>query len=131
MNLLYLRSSLLYLRHKAQAEESHVISVTEFPTYITAADSGKTYSLDSEIAVLVLPARSEVTTAYTITVQCTVINRQVMCANAEVGLGAFYFADEGYDGVSLDSLDAVVTITYDGTYWIATVASGEVYGYYD
>ena len=115
---------------RTRAPTAGVISVTE-PLSVTAADSGKTYSLDSEMASIYLPARGDISAGWTITVQCTVIGRYCVVQAGDVGGGFFSYDDSDYDGVSLDSLDAVATISYNGSQFVATAISGTVKGYMD
>ena len=102
---------------RTRAPTAGVISVTE-PTELSAADSGKTFSLDSLTARIDLPDRSGITEGWTITVHCTVIGRYCVVQPRDVGEGWFQFVGGDADGVALDSLDAVATILYDGTYYI-------------
>ena len=115
---------------RTRAPTAGVISVTE-PLSVTAADSGKTYSLDSEVASIYLPARGDISAGWTITVHCTVIGRYCVVQAGDVGGGFFSYDDSDYDGVSLDSLDAVATISYNGSQFVATAISGTVKGYMD
>ena len=109
---------------------SSAISVTE-PLSVTSADSGKTYSLDSATARIDLPARGDISTGWTITVQCTVTGRYCVVQPSDVGEGFFSYEANDYDGVSLDSLDAAATIAYNGSQFVATAISGSVLGYLD
>ncbi len=113
----------------APQEESAVISVTE-PTILTSADTGKTYSLDGVTARVYFPLRASLTVGWTITVQCTVTMKAAF-AIWESGQGICALGGEPYDGVSLDTADAVATITYDGTYFQAVAVAGTVTGYLD
>lgn len=129
MHMLFMRSSLLLLRRRNGSEPApHVISVTE-PTAITAADSGNTYSLDSETARIVLPYSGTLTTGWTINVQCTVANKDIRCAGGDLGLGVIMMGGEQYDGLILGSLDATVLLEFDG-YFLASIG-GTVTGYLD
>ena len=118
----------LYTRTRAPT--AGVISVTD-PLSITAADSGKTYSLDSVTARIDLPARGDISTGWTITMQCTVTGRYCIVQPSDVGEGFFSYESNDYDGVSMESLDAVATITYNGTQFVAVENSGSVLGYLD
>ena len=109
---------------------SGVISVTE-PLSVTSADSGKTYSLDGLLARIDLPARGDISTGWTITMQCTVTGRYCNVQPGDIGGGFFSYGASNYDGVSLDSLDAVATISYNGSQFVATAISGTVTGYMD
>ena len=109
---------------------SGVISVTA-PLSVTAADSGKTYSLDSETARIDLPARGDISAGWTITMQCTVIGRYCVVQSGDVGAGALQFGGDDYDGILLDSLDATAGVTFSGTIYEITFASGTVTGYLD
>lgn len=128
MHMLFLRSSLLLLRRKNGSETPHVISVTG-PLALTDADSGNTYSLDSETARIVLPYSGTLTTGWTINVQCTVANKDIRCAGGDLGLGVIMMGGEQYDGLILGSLDATVLLEFDG-YFLASI-SGTVTGYLD
>ena len=118
----------LYTRTRAPT--AGVISVTE-PLSVTAADSGKTYSLDSATARIDLPARGDISTGWTITMQCTVIGRYCVVQSGDVGAGALQFGGDDYDGILLDSLDATAGVTFSGTIYEITFASGTVMGYLD
>lgn len=107
---------------------SSAISVTA-PLSVTAADSGKTYSLDSATARIDLPARGDISAGWTITMQCTVTGRYCIVQPGDVGGGFFSYETNDYDGVSLESLDAVATVAYNGSQFVATAISGSVLGY--
>ena len=113
-----------------RAPTAGVISVTA-PLSVTAADSGKTYSLDSETARIDLPARGDISAGWTITMQCTVIGRYCVVQSGDVGAGALQFGGDDYDGILLDSLDATAGVTFSGTIYEITFASGTVTGYLD
>ena len=115
---------------RTRAPTAGVISVTE-PLSVTAADSGKTYSLDGLLARIDLPARGDISTGWTITMQCTVTGRYCNVQPGDIGGGFFSYEASDYDGVSLDSLDAVATISYNGSQFVATAISGTVKGYMD
>ena len=118
----------LYTRTRAPT--AGVISVTE-PLSVTAANSGKTYSLDSATARIDLPARGDISAGWTITMQCTVIGRYCVVQSGDVGAGALQFGGDDYDGILLDSLDATAGVTFSGTVYEITFASGTVTGYLD
>ena len=120
----------LLLRRRRTSPSSSVISVTE-PLSVTAADSGKTYSLDSGMASIYLPVRADISTGWTITMQCTVTGRYCNVQPGDIGGGFFSYESNDYDGVSMESLDAVATITYNGTQFVAVENSGSVLGYLD
>ena len=120
----------LLLRRRRTSPSSSVISVTE-PLSVTAADSGKTYSLDSGMASIYLPVRADISAGWTITVQCTVTGRYCNVQLGDIGGGFFSYESNDYDGVSMESLDAVATITYNGTQFVAVENSGSVLGYLD
>ena len=120
----------LLLRRRRASPSSSVISVTE-PLSVTAADSGKTYSLDSAMARIDLPARGDISAGWTITMQCTVIGRYCVVQSGDVGAGALQFGGDDYDGILLDSLDATVGVIFSGTIYEITFASGTVMGYLD
>ena len=131
MNLMLFRglaSRLLLSKRKVKEEPPAVISATE-PTAITAADSGNTYSLDSETARIVLPYSGTLTTGWTIKVQCTVVNKDIRCAGGDLGLGVIMMGSEQFDGLILGSLGATVLLEFDG-YFLASI-SGTVTGYWD
>ena len=107
----------LLLRRRRASPSSSVISIT-VPTELFAADSGKTFSLDSGMASIYLPTRGDISAGWTITVHCTVIGRYCVVQAGDVGEGWFQFVGGDADGVALDSLDAVATISFDGTYYI-------------
>ena len=131
MHMLFLRSSLLLLRRKNGIEPApHVISVTE-PLALTDADNGNTYSLDGPIARLDLPLRASLTNGWTISVQCTVRGRYAAVTGGEVGAGIVILGGDQYDGVSLDSIDASATITFNVSRHEVTVNAGTVNGYWD
>ena len=115
---------------RTKAPTAGVISVTE-PTELSAADSGKTFSLDSLTARIDLPDRSGITEGWTITVHCTVIGRYCVVQPRDVGEGFFSYETNDYDGVSLESLDAVAVITYNGSQFVAVENSGNVLGRLD
>ena len=110
------------------APTAGVISVTD-PLSITSADSGKTFSLDSETARIDLPARGDISAGWTITMQCTVAGRYCIVQPGDIGGGFFSYEASDYDGVSLDSLDAVATISYNGSQFVATAISVSFLGY--
>ena len=120
----------LLLRRRRTSPSSSVISVTE-PLSVTAADSGKTYSLDSGMASIYLPVRADISAGWTITMQCTVTGRYCNVQSGDIGGGFFSYESNDYDGVSMESLDAVATITYNGTQFVAVENSGSVLGYLD
>ena len=120
----------LLLRRRRTSPSSSVISVTE-PLSVTAADSGKTYSLDSGMASIYLPVRADISAGWTITVQCTVTGRYCNVQLGDIGGGFFSYESNDYDGVSMESLDAVATITYNGSKFVAVKNSGDVLGYFD
>ena len=130
MNLMLFRglaSRLLLSKQKVKEEET-IISVTE-PTHLEDADNGKTYSLDSAIARVFIPARVSLTTGWSITVQATVTS--TFAASMESGEGVVNFEGAPWDGVSMASLDAKVSITFNGTSFDAVAISGTVTGYLD
>ena len=133
MNLLFrgLASRLLLSKRKVK-EEDTVISVTE-PLLLTNADSGKTYSLDSAIARLDIPLRASLTAGWTIRVQTTVpeYSRYVSVTGEEVGALIVMLGGDGYDGITMDSLDARATIEFTGGLHEVSVLAGTVNGYYD
>ena len=133
MNLMLFRglaSRLLLSKRKVKEEPPAVISVTE-PILITSAEDGNTYSLDSVTARITLPLSSTLTTGWTITVQTTVIGRYVIVKPAEVGIGLVMFGGDGVDGISMDSLDAKATITFNDGHLETNVLAGTVNGYLD
>ena len=130
MRLLSLRSSLLLLRRRNGSETPHVISVTG-PLALTDADSGKTYSLDSAFARLDIPLRATLTTGWTIRVQTTVIGRYATVTGGEVGALIVMLGGDGYDGISMDSMDARATIEFTGGLHEVSVLAGTVNGHYD
>ena len=109
---------------------SSAISVTE-PLSVTTADSGKTYSLDGGTAVLILPLREDFPPTWEITVQCSGAGFYVVVNPEDVGQGTVFYEESPYDGVTLASTDAVVTISFDGAYYQAVLVSGTVKGYMD
>ena len=132
MNLMLFRglaSRLLLSKRKAK-EEDTVISVTE-PLLLTDADSGKTFSLDSYTARLDIPLRATLTTGWTITVKTTVPEYNRYVSSVEAGDGVVSFDGEPYDGISMDSLDAQATITFNGMAFEAVATAGMVTGYWD
>ena len=132
MNLMLFRglaSRLLLSKRKAK-EEDTVISVTE-PLLLTDADSGKTFSLDSYTARLDIPLRATLTTGWTITVKTTVPEYNRYVSSVEAGDGVVSFDGEPYDGISMDSLDAQATITFNGFSFDAVAIAGTVSGYWD
>ena len=120
----------LLLRRRRTSPSSSVVSITE-PTEVSAADSGKTFSLDSLTARIDLPNRSGITEGWTITMQCTVIGRYCIVQPSDVAEGFFSYESNDYDGVSLESLDAVAVITYNGSQFVAVENSGNVLGRLD
>ena len=132
MNLMLFRglASRLLLSKRKVKEEDTVISVTE-PLLLTNADSGKTYSLDSVIARLDIPLRASLTAGWTIRVQTTVIGRYATVTGGEVGALIVMLGEDGYDGISMDSLDAKATIEFTGFLFEANVLAGTVNGYLD
>ena len=115
MNLMLFRglASRLLLSKRKVKEEDTVISVTE-PLLLTDADNGKTYSLDSAIARVYIPARASLTTGWSITVKTTVPEYNRFASSVEAGDGVVSFDGESCDGISMDSLDAQATITFNG-----------------
>ena len=133
MNLMLFRglaSRLLLSKRKVKEEPPAVISVTE-PILITSAEDGNTYSLDSVTARITLPLSSTLTTGWTITVQTTVIGRYIVVRPAEVGLDLVTVSGEPSDGISMDSLDAKATITFNDGLFETNVLAGTVNGYLD
>ena len=133
MNLMLFRglaSRLLLSKRKVKEEPPAVISVTE-PLLLTNADSGKTYSLDSAFARLDIPLRASLTAGWTIRIQTTVIGRFAAVTGGEVGVGIVMVGEDGYDGISMDSLDAQATIEYTGGLHEVSVLAGTVNGYWD
>ena len=134
MNLMLFRSlaSRLLLSKRKMKEETEVISVTE-PLLLTNADSGKTYSLDSAFARLDIPLRASLTAGWTIRVQTTVpeYSRYVSVTGEEVGALIVMLGEDGYDGISMDSLDARATIEFTGGLHEVSVLAGTVNGYLD
>ena len=134
MNLMLFRglASRLLLSKRKVKEEATVISVTE-PLLLTNADSGKTYSLDSVIARLDIPLRASLTAGWTIRVQTTVpeYSRYVSVTGEEVGALIVMLGEDGYDGISMDSLDALATIEFTGGLHEVSVLAGTVNGYLD
>ena len=122
----------LLLRRRRTSPSSSVVSITE-PTELFAADSGKTFSLDSLTARIDLPNRSGITEGWTITVQCTVISRYCIVQPSDVGTGAYEHDLEPCDGIFLDSLDAVAVINYNGSIYATdpNVGSGTINAYWD
>ena len=120
----------LLLRRRRASPSSSVISIT-VPTELFAADSGKTFSLDSGMASIYLPTRGDISAGWTITVHCTVIGRYCVVQPRDVGEGFFSYETNDYDGVSLESLDAVAVITYNGSQFVAVENSGNVLGRLD
>ena len=120
----------LLLRRRRTSPSSSVISVTE-PLSVTAADSGKTYSLDGGVAVLILPLREDFPPIWEITVQCSEAGFHVVVNSEDIGQGTMFYEETPYDGVTLASTDAVVTISFDGAYYQAVLVSGTVKGYMD
>ena len=116
--------------YRLETTETSVISVTEH-LLLTDADSGNTYSLDSAIARLDIPLRATLTSGWTITVQTTVIGKYATVTGGEVGVGIVMLGGEGYDGISMDSLDARATITFNGESFDAVANAGTVNGYWD
>ena len=118
--------------YRLETTETSVISVTE-PLTLTDADSGKTYSLDSVIARLDIPLRATLTTGWTIRVKTTVpeYNRYVTVTGGEVGVGLVNFEGDLLDGISMFSLDAKATITFNGMSFDAVAIAGTVKGYWD
>ena len=132
MNLMLFRglASRLLLSKRKVKEEATVISVTE-PLALTNADSGKTYSLDSAFARLDIPLRATLTTGWIITVKTTVPEYNRYVSSVEVGDGVVNFEGDPWDGVSMDSLDARATITFNGVSFDAVAIAGTVSGYWD
>ena len=132
MNLMLFRglASRLLLSKRKVKEEDTVISVTEL-LLLTDADNGKTYSLDSAIARVYIPARASLTTGWSITVKTTVPEYNRYVSSVEVGDGVVNFEGDPWDGVSMDSLDAMATITFNGTSFDAVAIAGAVSGYWD
>ena len=106
------------------------VSVTEL-LLLTDADSGKTFSLDSSIACLYISLRATLTTGWTITVKTTVPEYNRYVSSVEVGDGVVNFEGDPWDGVSMDSLDARATITFNGVSFDAVAIAGTVSGYWD
>ena len=134
MNLMLFRglaSRLLLSKRKVKEEPPAVISVTE-PLLLTNADSGKTYSLDSTIARLDIPLRASLTAGWTIRVQTTVpeYSRYVSVTGGEVGALIVMLGGDGYDGITMDSLDARATIEFTGGLHEVSVLAGTVNGYW-
>ena len=132
MNLMLFRglASRLLLSKRKVKEEDTVISVTG-TLLLTNADSGKTYSLDSALARLDIPLRASLTAGWTIRIQTTVIGRFAAVTGGEVGVGIVMVGGDGYDGISMDSLDAQATIEYTGGLHEVSVLAGTVNGYWD
>ena len=132
MNLMLFRglASRLLLSKRKVKEEDTVISVTE-PLLLTNADSGKTYSLDSAFARLDIPLRASLTAGWTIRVQTTVIGRYATVTGGEVGALIVMLGGDGYDGISMDSMDARATIEFTGGFHEVSVLAGTVNGHYD
>ena len=114
--------------YRLETTETSVISVTE-PLLLTDADSGKTYSLDSAIARLFIPLRTTLTTGWNISIQCTVTS--TYAASVETGDGVVNFDDDPWDGITMFSLDAKATITFNGMSFDAVAIAGTVKGYLD
>ena len=114
--------------YRLETTESTVISVTE-PLTLTDADSGNTYSLDGVTARLFIPLRTTLTTGWNISIQCTVTS--TYAASVETGNGVVNFDGDSWDGISMDSLDAVATITFNGASFDAVAIAGTVNGYLD
>ena len=125
-----MRRRLIGFNIHAPAAETSVISVTEH-LLLTDADSGNTYSLDSAIARLDIPLRATLTTGWIIRIQTTVIGRFAAVTGGEVGVGIVMVGGDGYDGISMDSLDAQATIEYTGGLHEVSVLAGTVNGYWD
>lgn len=125
-----MRRRLIGFNIHAPAAETSVISVTE-PLLLTDADSGKTYSLDSSIARLDIPLRTTLTTGWTITVKTTVPEYNRYVSSLEAGDGVVNFGGDPWDGVSMNSLDAQATITFNGESFDAVAIAGTVNGYWD
>ena len=123
-----MRRRLIGFNIHAPATETSVISVTE-PLLLTDADSGKTYSLDSAIARLFIPLRTTLTTGWNISIQCTVTS--TYAASVETGDGVVNFDDDPWDGITMFSLDAKATITFNGMSFDAVAIAGTVKGYLD
>ena len=115
---------------RTRAPTAGVISVTE-PLFVKAADSGKTYSLDDGTAILILPPREDLPPIWEITVQCSGAGFYVVVNPEDAGQGAVFYEETPYDGITLASADAVVTISFDGAYYQAVLVSGTVTGYLD
>ena len=133
MNLMLFRglaSRLLLSKRKVKEEPPAVISVTE-PIALTNADSGKTFSLDGLTARLDIPLRATLTTGWTIRVQTTVIGRYATVTGGEVGALIVMLGGDGYDGISMDSMDARATIEFTGGFHEVSVLAGTVNGHYD
>lgn len=124
-----MRRKLIGFNIHAPATETSVISVTE-PLTLTNADSGNTYSLDGLTARLDIPLRATLTSGWTITVQTTVIGRYATVTGGEVGALIVMLGGDGYDGITMDSLDAIATIAFDGALHNVSVTSGTVNGYF-
>ena len=132
MNLMLFRglASRLLLSKRKVKEETEVISVTS-PLALTNSDSGKTYSLDSAIARLDIPLRATLTTGWTITVKTTVPEYNRYVSSVETGDGVVNFDGDPWDGISMFSLDAKATITFNGMSFDAVAIAGTVKGYLD
>ena len=130
MNLLFrgLASRLLLSKRKVKEEPPAVISVTE-SLHLTDADSGNTYSLDGANARIYIPLRAILTTGWNIAIQATVIGKCAVVGPADYG--AVNFGGEPCDGISMDSLDARATITFNGVSFDAVAIAGTVEGYLD
>ena len=127
-----MRRRLIGFNIHAPATETSVISVTE-PLRLTDADSGKTYSLDSAIARLDIPLRATLTTGWNITVKTTVPEyaRYATVTGGEVGVLLVNFEGDVWDGITMFSLDAKATITFNGMSFDAVAIAGTVKGYLD
>ena len=133
MNLMLFRglaSRLLLSKRKVKEEPPAVISVTE-PIALTNADSGKTFSLDGLTARLDIPLRATLTTGWIIRIQTTVIGRYATVTGGEVGALIVMLDGDGYDGITMDSLDALATIEFTGGLHEVSVLAGTVNGYLD
>ena len=117
---------------RTRAPTTGVISVTA-PLSVTAADSGKTYSLDGLTARIDLPARGDISAGWTITVQCTVTGRYCVVQPSDVGEGAYEHDLEPCDGISLDAIESMTAINYNGSiyYTDPNVGSGTINAYLD
>lgn len=115
MNSLFRRLILL----KRKTKET-IISVTG-TKFITSADNGKSYSLDSLVASMRLPDLTTISAGWSISVTCTFVGRYVLVLPGDIGFAYFQYDGGDCDGVSLDAIGVSVVITFDGTYYTAPV----------